>query len=226
MVAAYAAGGDALFTAENFRKLHIKLSDEKCDADTTAVDMTQTERRLPWTGGYKVRIATFGNIHYRGGEGEDVIVRGAPDVIGHVKIRGDLIELDCNSFDHSDVDITLPGRAFNQVVLAGAGTITMENVKQPQLDLIIAGSGTVTAQGDVDRLEIKIAGSGNAKMGELKSRELEVNIAGSGDAEAAPSEEADIKIMGAGNIRLMTRPPRLKTKIMGSGRIIQAADQT
>ena len=44
---------------------------------------------------------------------------------------------------------------------------------------------------------------------------------GSGDVEAAPTDDADIRISGSGKVNLLTRPARLNAKVSGSGRITQ-----
>jgi hypothetical protein len=232
LFAAYATGGTDFmnWAGPHWSNLHrfdkILLSGDKCSGDATVIDTTKTERRLAWTAEDKVRITTSGTVRYRGGEGDEVIVRGDPAVIANVKIRGNRIELDCDGFGRADVDITLPGRVFREITLAGSADITMENVDQPSLELSIAGSGTLEAQGSVDSIDIRIAGSGNAKLANLQIKKLEISVAGSGDAEAGPTEEADIKIAGSGNIRLLTRPKKMETKMMGSGRIIFVGDAT
>ena len=55
-----------------------------------------------------------------------------------------------------------------------------------------------------------------------------MKISGSGNVEAAPKDEADLTISGSGNVRLLSRPASLRTKVSGSGRIsqpVEAADK-
>ncbi|MFI5001360.1 MAG: GIN domain-containing protein, partial [Reyranellales bacterium] len=181
-----------------------------------------SERRLKWDGGDTVDIALPATVHYRSGEGDEVIVRGAPDVVANVEIYGGRIRLDCHGSRARSVDITLPGRAFRRVSLSGSGKVRMENISQPELALKIAGSGAFSAQGSVDRVTVSIAGSGDASLAELAVKQLTVKIAGSGNVEAAPKDVADISLSGSGNVRLLTRPARLRSHVAGSGRISQA----
>ena len=99
----------------------------------------------------------------------------------------------------------------------------MENVSQPDLDLRISGSGTVRAQGSVDQATIKVSGSGEARLGDLAMKQLTVDISGSGKVEAAPKDTADVRISGSGDVKLLSRPANLTSKVSGSGRISQAA---
>jgi hypothetical protein len=183
---------------------------------------TASERRLKWDGGDTVNIAGFATVHYRGGEGDEVIVRGAPDIVANVDIQGSRITLNCRGAGSRAADITLPGRIFRKMHLSGSGKVFLENLSQPDLALGISGSGSLRAQGSVDRLTVSIAGSGGANLADLTVKQLTVKVSGSGNIEAAPKDEADINVSGAGNVRLLTRPERLSTHISGSGRIRQA----
>jgi putative autotransporter adhesin-like protein len=121
------------------------------------------------------------------------------------------------------VEVTLPGQAFRRISVSGSAKLDMENLDQHKLALSISGSGALRTQGTVERLSVTIAGSGNAKLADVAVRRLNVKISGSGSVEAAPREEADITISGSGNVRLLSHPARLKTRVAGSGQIIQAS---
>jgi hypothetical protein len=72
-------------------------------------------------------------------------------------------------------------------------------------------------------VRLKIAGSGDARLGQLAAKSTDVDIAGSGDAEIAPQDSARIKIAGSGDVRLLTDPKDVDSKIFGSGRIRRGA---
>ena len=195
-----------------------------CSDGGAKADANRSERRLTWQGNDTVDIALPATVRYRGGEGSDVVVRGSPDVIAHVELRHGRLILDCHQWGRSrDIEITLPGRAFRHIGLAGSGKLVMDNVNQPELTLNISGSGTVRAQGAVDHATINVAGSGDARLADLAMKELTAKISGSGNVEAAPKDAADIKISGSGNVRLLSRPGRLSSHVSGSGRITQAS---
>ena len=182
------------------------------------------ERSLAWEGGDSVELSLPGTVHWRGGDGNELIVRGAPGVANHVELHGNRIVLTCRGRAGS-LDITLPGRAFRRIAIAGSGNLVMENVNQPELDLRISGSGSMRAQGSVDRLTVNVAGSGDARLGELVAKQATVHISGSGKVEASPKDQADIKISGSGDVKLLSRPADLRSKVSGSGRITQAAER-
>jgi Putative auto-transporter adhesin, head GIN domain len=180
-------------------------------------------RRLTWDNGDAIEIALPGTVTFRGGQGSEVVVRGSPDLVAHVEVRGSRLVLDCHGWTAGrDLEITLPGRAFRDIRLSGSSKLVMENVSQPDLDLRISGSGTVRAQGSVDQATIKVSGSGEAKLGDLAMKQLKVDISGSGKVEAAPKDSADVRISGSGDVKLLSRPANLTSKVSGSGRISQA----
>lgn len=180
----------------------------------------QTERRWSWDGGDTVDIAAPVRVHYRAGDGTEIIVRGPADAVDNVRIKGGRISSDCaRLFGSNDVDITLPGRAFKAVSISGSGTVVMDDLAQPALAVRIAGSGSLSAQGASDQVTVSISGSGRARLAELATKQLTVNISGSGRLEAAPQDVADVKISGSGNVHLLSRPASLRSQTSGSGRI-------
>lgn len=198
-----------------------------CVDGSNKADAKPAERRLAWTGEDKIEIALPATVRYRGGEGSEVVVRGAPDIIAHVEVRHSRIGLNCSPFgDLGDIEITLPGRAFRRIALSGSTQLVLDNVNQLALALKINGSGAVRAQGTVTHATITVAGSGDARLAALSMKELTAKISGSGKVEAAPQDAADIHISGSGDVRLLSRPARLRSKVAGSGQITQASLDT
>lgn len=192
----------------------------RCTGSDTHASADQRERRLAWQGGDEIDLALPGTLRYRGGEGSDIVVRGAPEILGHVEVKRGRLMLDCRSSrDPRGLEVMLPGRAFRRIGLAGSGQLVLENVNQAELALAIAGSGSVRAQGTVERATIHVAGSGRAWLADLAVRQLTVDVAGSGRVEANPLESADISISGSGDVKLVHQPPSLRSKVAGSGRI-------
>lgn len=196
--------------------------DRSCAGDGAKADSSATERRWTWDGGDTIDIAVPATVHFRGGDGDEVIARGSPEILSHIEVRGGRITLDCHhGVRWRTVDITLPGRPFRHIGLSGSGNVIMENVSQPDLNLRISGSGNLQARGASDHVTVKISGSGRARLAELAMKEFTVNVSGSGNVEAAPKDVADIKVSGSGNVRLFSHPAQLRSHVAGSGRITQ-----
>jgi len=190
-----------------------------CDDD--AVAAAGPERRLIWTGGDTIEVLTPVPLRLIAGDGSDVIMRGAPDAIAHLKLRGGKL-FSCGRRSASGpIEVELPARALRHVRIAGAGTVTLEKLSQRELGLAIMGSGEIQAQGTVERVSASISGSGDVRLADVAMKRLSTKVSGSGRVEAGPTDEADIHLSGAGTVKLLTRPITLHTKVSGSGRIIQ-----
>jgi hypothetical protein len=108
-----------------------------------------------------------------------------------------------------------------KVVVPSHGNVDLGHVERDSLNVTIAASGSLTAEGKVDRLTVSVMGSGNANLGKLSARTVRVMVMGSGDATVAPSEELSAQIMGSGDVHLTTKPAKIERSIMGSGRIVE-----
>ena len=106
------------------------------------------------------------------------------------------------------------------------GTRNLKNVTiwvtAPDLEgIYLAGSGSIIAEGPVssDELELKVSGSGNIKLMDLKAEEVDLAVSGSGLVTAAGNaEELGIALSGSGNVNtLELSVDECSIKISGSG---------
>jgi hypothetical protein len=114
-----------------------------------------------------------------------------------------------------------PSASTDHVQINASKNVDLGHIDQDHLTVSVPGSGSVTAQGRVETLEVNVMGSGNARLGELKARRVAVNIFGSGNATVAPTEELKARITGSGHVRLTTKPARIERAITGSGGVIE-----
>ncbi len=195
--------------------------------DTVAV--AGPERRLPWTGGDTIEVTTGVPLRLIASDGSDMVLRGTPATIARLQLRGGRL-LSCGRVDASGpVEVALPARALRHVRISGTGNVTLVKLDQRELSLRISGSGQIQANGSVERVSAHISGSGDMRLGDVATKRLDAKISGSGRIEAAPKDEADIHLSGAGTVQLLTRPASLHSKLSGSGRItqpsVEAADK-
>ncbi len=122
---------------------------------------------------------------------------------GHVKANGTVSDL--------------------KLAVGGSGDMDLDQIIAENGKLDIGGSGTVRAKGAIQELKISIGGSGRADFGAVASRIATVKIGGNGNVDIAPTEDADIRIGGSGDVTLHSNPKQLETRIGGSGRIHRLA---
>ena len=237
---AFALGGNAIGNAV-FDMGGLDLP--RCD--TTSPSSASTDSRsLPWDSSDRAAIALPANTHYQAGAGDQLVVKGDPAIISHIRIHNGVVGLDCHGgafFGHdSRIDVTLPGkrtfRTFevmgtgnmdvnglsqSEVVLkvAGAGNITAD-AKVSKLDMDVSGTGTVEARGQTDKLNVDVSGSGKIKAGELETNDASLDVSGLGHIEVAPQGALSVDLSGAGTIYLKKEPRSIQSDISGAGRIV------
>lgn len=239
---AFALGGNAIGNAVfDFGGFDLP----RCDTMGTPAS-TATTRSLPWDGdGDRAAVALPATTHYQAGVGDQLVVKGDPEILAHVRVHNGVVGLDCHGgffdFGRSDrIDVTLPGkRSFRRFELLGTGDMQLAGLSQPEAKLLLAGSGTIEAQGDVQKLDVSLAGSGSISakgkaddlnvdvkgsgkinLGDLAARNVDIDIAGSGKVEVAPQEALNVDVAGSGTVYLRSEPKSIETHFAGSGRIV------
>ncbi len=68
-------------------------------------------------------------------------------------------------------------------------------------------------------MDLKISGSGNARLKNLIAQSARIEIRGSGDAEVTAQADADVSISGSGDVDLYGHPTMKRSQVRGSGSI-------
>jgi len=235
--------GDAVFNVADFSG---GFGLPRCDVAASS-NATSDTRSIPWQDGSDDRaaIAISATTHYQAGSGDQLVVRGDPAIISHVRVHNGVVGLDCSEgfgrWGHDErIDVTLPGkRTFQKFEMLGSGHMQLNGLSQPEakveidgsgtietdgsvnkLHLEIDGSGTVQSKGQTDDVRVEVNGSGNVKLADLVNKDAHVDISGSGKVEIAPQNSLNVDISGSGTIFLKTEPKNIESDFSGSGRII------
>ncbi len=118
-------------------------------------------------------------------------------------------------------DLVVPALNTPRLALSigGSGSARLAKLATEALDVRIAGSGDVQAEGSARALKLNIAGSGDASLSGVAADDVTVSIAGSGDASVTANKALSVSIAGSGDVTYHGNPPALKTSIAGSGRV-------
>jgi len=179
-------------------------------------------RVMDWDGSDHFGLAVPGTATWQPGGDNKLHISGDPTILANLEIRDGDLRLSCNAdrdWGRNDLHVVLPGRAFRAFAIAGSGDLALHGLNQPAVDIAIAGSGNVMADGKVAHQSINISGSGDADLTAVKTGSATVHIAGSGTATIAPADEADVMIAGSGDVILKSQPRALKQRILGSGSV-------
>lgn len=185
---------------------------------------TASTRDMNWDGSDRVELIAYSDAHYAPGTDDKLHVSGDPQVLAHLRVMNGKIDLDCRGWrDRDMLKITLPGREFRKFAIAGRSELTLDHMNQASLKAEIAGTGTITANGKIDDLDIKMAGVGHADFRKVEGRSARVQMAGIGGADIAPRDSAQIEIAGLSTVNLYSNPKELDTRIAGPGRLHKIA---
>lgn len=111
------------------------------------------------------------------------------------------------------------GGAESKIVLAGSGIVEARAVDTPKLDVDVVGSGTLRAGGRAKAMNVTVAGSGDAEMDGLNADDVKVDVAGSGNARFASNGQVKANIVGSGEVRVFGRATCTVNSV-GSGKLV------
>jgi Putative auto-transporter adhesin, head GIN domain len=212
---AAALGWPAGFSVEDIRD----LVDRGGDWEEPVDDGSRVTRDIPWEGGDSLTFNASGNVRYTQGPTARMTVTGPNALVDRLVMDGDELRVPGRRMRGARLDIVVTAPAVNSFTINGSGTLDIEGFEQDELEIDVNGSGKITAQGAARRIDVAIRGSGDVDVSRVAGAEVELQVMGSGDARIAPTELADIKIMGAGDVDLVSDTARVDSNIMGAGRV-------
>lgn len=184
-----------------------------------------TERRsVPPLDGIVLASAATVIVHITPLQPAAVTVTGEKTVVPRLltQVRDGLLTISADgSYDSRSrliVDVTAP--SLTSVELRGSGQITVSGLDGATFRALLSGSGSVTLDGRVDDLNLRIGGSGNIQAGNVRARTVRTEISGSGDIDVTASDALDARIPGAGVVTY-AGSPRLTKIITGAGSVRQ-----
>lgn len=180
------------------------------------------EVTLPFTATDNLVIDLPASVRYEPGDKAQAVVNGDPALLDHVRIEGSKLSLDCDpGWFAGRLDVSITGPAISNWKVLGSGDLILSQLNQPQLRVSIKGSGSVAATGAAETVDLDISGSGAARLKDLIAKSVRIDIRGSGDAQMTAQADADVSISGSGDVELFGSPVLRRSKIRGSGRIVQ-----
>ena len=86
---------------------------------------------------------------------------------------------------------------------------------------MISGSGSLEADGSVDRVEAVISGSGSFAGRELATDDASAAVSGSGSIRVSVATSLEARVSGSGSATYYGNPVRVDSRVSGSGSIEQ-----
>jgi hypothetical protein len=181
----------------------------------------QTTRTLDWSGADGLDVDLAADVRYIQSEGPGrVEITGPSGAIDDVVLRGDSLRYESGRhWRRPKLSIVVRAPGVHRFDLGGNNTLSIESYSQSDLRLDVSGDAEVTAEGETGEIRLDVSGSGEADLGALKARGADAELSGAAKAALAPTEWARLEISGAGDVRLLTTPPKLETNISGAGQV-------
>jgi hypothetical protein len=104
------------------------------------------------------------------------------------------------------------------LISSGSGSAVFDGLAATSVTVQLSGSGNIDLTGTTDAQSVALEGSGNYLASELTARKSDVRIAGSGNARVHAGSQLRAEVTGSGSIRY-TGDPTLSTHITGNGTV-------
>jgi hypothetical protein len=104
------------------------------------------------------------------------------------------------------------------LISSGSGSAVFDGLAATVVTVQLSGSGDIDLTGTTDAQSVALDGSGSYLGSQLTSRTSDVRIAGSGNARVHAASQLTAVVTGSGSIRY-TGDPTLSTRLTGNGTV-------
>jgi Putative auto-transporter adhesin, head GIN domain len=198
-------------------------------ASSVFAQTTQTRTLSAFT---EISLKIGANIHLRQGDTQLVEVKGEEGtlkkLITEVSNRKLIVKYPSdtwfNKWNPGKVDLYITMPQIDELLILGSGSITAnEKIDSRILNLIISGSGDIKlSELNSSKVSAAISGSGNIQLsGKIPAAEFKAVVSGSGNVNAIdfPANDVNVKIGGSGNC-MVDAVKNLVARLAGSGNVI------
>jgi hypothetical protein len=177
-------------------------------------------------------LGTFGGIELAGSNIVNVHVGGKPSVVVHAddnlisrvttKVQdGRLVVGNTpGSFStKSPMRVEIRTPSLSDLRLTGSGIVSVSGIDTRSLAVMLAGSGVLRASGAATKLDVTLAGSGDAQLQQLVAKDVHAVVAGSGRILVTATRSLDASVPGSGAVVYAGNPAHVTTSVTGIGAV-------
>lgn len=199
-----------------------------CKKDRLTANGDRITETRPLNEFNKLRISGANRVSVSYGNEYKVVLKGSSNLIPYFKTTLDGKSLNLSyknaNVNHDDIEIFVTMPLINGASLSGSGGLNIDGsfTSISEFDLSISGSGDVSVNPElmINKLNVKISGSGKAFLQKAVTKETDIDISGSGDVHLQVSDYLKARISGSGDVYYKGNP-QLDSRISGSGKLIQ-----
>ncbi|NSY46808.1 GIN domain-containing protein [Agrobacterium tumefaciens] len=173
-----------------------------CNSTT---DASPVSISLPLEQRDDIDINMPASISYQPGPMSEAVITGDPSLAQHVRFINGRLGFDStiNCMPTSRLTIRITGPSIRTWMISGSNDLTLSELHQKELQLIMKGSSRVVATGAVEAVTVRVSGSGQVELREISAKSVNVDMNGSGNMIATGSADAiTLAISGSGQAEL------------------------
>ena len=124
----------------------------------------------------------------------------------------------------SDISASNISNEKLSIETSGAGSVKAD-VQTSLLRLETSGAGNVALKGSAETFIVETSGAADVKARNLHVKKARLEVSGAGDVELNVSDELDVSVSGAGDIRYFGSPSSVRQDISGAGSVRKIGDK-
>jgi len=159
------------------------------------------------------------DMHFVRSDKVSMIVEGPKKAIDALVYENGELSLRGSHHLNDGIKVTITAPVLPALDISGPANIEIQDLRQPEFNLSMAGAGNIEASGKVEKLAVEASGAGNIDLTDLEAVDAEIDIAGLGNADINASGKVKASIAGAGNVTLHRKPRELDSDIAGLGNV-------
>ncbi|WP_260925963.1 DUF2807 domain-containing protein [Novosphingobium sp. 9] len=192
------------------------------DDDGKADHGPQHVRTFAVQPGQQIAMEVPVELHFVRGDKAQMTVSGPASIVDHLVWENGRLKTDgtgsARHFHHG-VKVTITAPQIAGLDLEAPGDVTLHGLDQDRLDLKANGAIDLDASGKVRQMYVTSNGAGDLDLEGVDSEDAVIRMSGAGDVAVGASNLVDVEINGVGSLRLTRKPTTLRTQINGLGSV-------
>lgn len=160
-----------------------------------------------------------------GSEGPHVVLEGHENLLRYVRVRNENGALRIDVEDGFRLDpaptVQVVAAGLTSLRCVGAGTVEVFDLAGTTFEFDLTGSGSLSASGRVDSVQLSVVGSGATDLSELIANEARVETIGSGNVQLHADVRLVVSSIGSGVVTV-SGEAEIERKVLGSGGVERA----
>lgn len=183
---------------------------------------TETRELTPFTA---IEVRCFGTLNVTAQGQRSLSISSDDNIVPLIttEVRNNILYINSTKEyepkSKLQIDITAP--ELERFVFAGAGEVSLANIKNNRLEVTVSGAGRLTASGETKEADITLSGAGSIDARNLLADITKANSTGVGMMEVYAREQLDANTSGVGAISYYGHPKSVNKHIGGIGTITE-----